>query len=217
MDAIKKIYLALITVVSFIVVVFINSFIPISYDIIDRQKTDIDIEKRLETLNEHLTSCNKEETPRLVAECQYPIRNEIKVLEFKQKSRTFDVGPITYYYTGGEVEVSEHGMAVFNLKMLAENTGSSDVALIHCSGAYSCNYYVWDGNARFIFSSHNFAAGNIGINPGQARFFNIVFGPAQGYGNYVDFEYYPSKEYFLLIDEPFGSAQVPLNLVSNDT
>ncbi|MDH3502507.1 MAG: hypothetical protein OEL69_08395 [Nitrosopumilus sp.] len=35
----------------------------------------------------------------------------------------------------GEVEVSEHGMAVFNLKMVAENSSSSDVVLIHCSGA----------------------------------------------------------------------------------
>ena len=194
--------------------VFVNSFIPASYDIIDRQKIDIDIEKRLEILNENLKSCDKEENPRLIAECQYPINNEIKILEFKQKSQTFDVGPITYYYAGGEVAVSEHGMAVFNLKMLAENTGSSDVVVIHCSGASSCNYHVWDGNTKFIFSSHDFAAGNIGINPGQARFFNIVFGPAQGYGNYVDFEYDPSKEYFLLIDEPFGSAQIPLKLVS---
>jgi hypothetical protein len=39
-----------------------------------------------------------------------------------------------------------------------------------------------------------------------------VFGPAQGYGNYVDFEYDPSKEYFLRITEPFGSADIPLEL-----
>ena len=192
---------------------FVNSFIPANYEMIDQQETEIDFEQRLLTLNENLRFCEDEENPRLTAECQYPIKNEIKILEFKQKSEIFVVGPITYYYAGGEVEVSEHGMAVFNLKMLAENTGSSDVVLIHCSGASSCNYHIWDGNTKFIFSSHDFAAGNIGINPGQARFFNIVFGPGQGYGNYVDFEYDQSKEYFLLIDEPFGSIDIPLKLI----
>jgi len=135
------------------------------------------------------------------------------MLEFKQKSKTFVVGPITYYYAGGEVEVSEQGMAVFNLEMLAENTGSSDVVLLHCSGALSCNYHLWNGETKFKFSSTNFAAGNMGINSGQTIFINIVFGPGQGYGNYVDFEYDSSKEYSLLIDEYFGSAEIPLELV----
>jgi len=41
---------------------------------------------------------------RLVAICEYPIKNEIKELEFKQKSKTFVVGPITYYYAGGKLK-----------------------------------------------------------------------------------------------------------------
>lgn len=105
-------------------------------------------------------------------------------------------------------------MAVFSLEMLAENTGSSDTVILHCSGAVSCNYHIWDGKTKFIFSSNNFAAGNIGINPGQTKFLNIIFGPGQGYGNYVDFEYDPSKEYFLLIEEPFGSVDIPLELTT---
>ena len=77
----------------------------------------------------------------------------------------------------------------------------------------SCNYHVWDGKTKFIFSSNNFTAGNIGINSGQTKFINIVFGPGQGYGNYIDFEYDPSKEYSLLIDEYFGNAEIPLDLI----
>ena len=180
---------------------------------IEQQEEPIDIEKRLDVLYENLIPCKDEENPRLVAECEYPIKNEIKNLEFKQKSKIFVVGPITYYYAGGEVDVSEQGMAVFNLKMLAKNTGSSDVVLLHCSGAVSCNYHLWDGETKYIFSSTNFAAGNIGINPEQTKFLNIMFGPGQGYGNYVDFEYDPSKEYSLLIDEYFGSLEIPLELV----
>lgn len=77
------------------------------------------------------------------------------------------MGPITYHYAGREVNVSEHGMAVFNLKILAENTGSSDVVLLHCSGIASCNYHVWDGKTKFTFSAHDFTAGNVGIKPDE--------------------------------------------------
>ena len=168
----------------------------------------------MDVLYEDLLACKDETNSRLVAICEYPIKNEIKMLEFKQKSKKFVVGPITYYYAGGEVEVSEQNVAVFNLELLAENTGSSDVVLLHCSGALSCNYHLSDGKTKFKFSSNNFAAGNIGINPGQTKFVNIVFGPGQGYGNYVDFEYDPSREYVLQIDEQFGSAEIPLELVS---
>jgi len=89
------------------------------------------------------------------------------------------VGPVTYYYVG-EVEVSKQGMAIFNLDMLAENTGSSDVVILHCSEALSCNYYLSDGKTKFKFSSNNFAAGNIRINPGQTQLLNIIFGSGQG-------------------------------------
>ena len=209
--------MALITFVSFVVVMFANSFISPSYNLIEPQELEIDFEERLHILYDNLNNCNSEKNPRLVAECQYPIKNEIKILEFKQKSQTFVVGPIAYYYAGGEVEVSDQGIAVFNLRMLAENIGSSDTILLHCGGASSCNYHLWDGKNEFIHSSHDFAAGNIGILPGQAKFFNILFGPGQGYGNYVDFEYDPLRDYFLRIEEPFGSAKIPLGLTLKTT
>ena len=177
-----------------------------------QQETQIDFEKGLDILYEDLKPCKNEKNSKLVAICEYPIKEEIKILEFKQKSKTFVVGPITYHYAGGEVEVSDQGMAVFSLEMLVENTGSSDVVVLQCSGALSCNYHLGDGKTRYKFSSNNFAAGHIGINPGQIKFFNIIFGPGQGYGNYVDFEHDPSKEYSLLIDEPFGNAEIPLEL-----
>ena len=79
---------------------------------------EIDFEKRLDALYENLKPCKNEENSKLVAICEYPIKEEIKILKFKQKSKTFLIGPITYYYAGGEVEVSEQEVAVFYLKML---------------------------------------------------------------------------------------------------
>lgn len=62
--------MALITVVSFIVVVFVNTYIPHSYDVIEQQKP-INIEKRLDVLYENMISCQNEENPRLIAECEH--------------------------------------------------------------------------------------------------------------------------------------------------
>ncbi|HUU49062.1 MAG TPA: hypothetical protein VMW55_09810 [Nitrosopumilaceae archaeon] len=51
----------LILFVSFVVIVFANSYIPPSYDVIVQQQEPIDIEKRLDILYEHLIPCKDEE------------------------------------------------------------------------------------------------------------------------------------------------------------
>jgi len=55
----KKIYLGLIAFVSFVVVVFVNSYIPPSYDMIEQQEVSIDFEKRLGVLHEDLKPCKR--------------------------------------------------------------------------------------------------------------------------------------------------------------
>ena len=78
--------MALITFVTFVVVMFVNSYIPPNYDIVEPQELEVNFEEKLGILNENLKKCSGEKNPRLVAECQYPIKNEIEKLEFKQKS-----------------------------------------------------------------------------------------------------------------------------------
>ena len=65
----KKISLGLIAFASF-VVVFVNSYIPPSYDIIEQQQEGmlIDFEKRPDVLYEELKSCRDEYNSGLVAE-----------------------------------------------------------------------------------------------------------------------------------------------------
>ena len=56
--------------------------------------------------------------------CEYLIKEEIKILEYKQKSKIYAVGPTTHHYSGGKVKASDKVITVFNLSMLAENTDS---------------------------------------------------------------------------------------------
>ena len=50
------------------------------------------------------------------------------------------------------------------------------------------------------------------LKPGQAKEINFMFGPAIGYGSYVDFEYDSTKQYFFQIFESWGSEKIPLDL-----
>ena len=60
----KKIYLGLIAFASFVVVVFVNSYILPSYDMIEQQQeTQIDLEKRLDVLYEDLKPCKDRRIP----------------------------------------------------------------------------------------------------------------------------------------------------------
>ena len=94
--------------------------------------------------------------------------------------------------------------------MLAENT-SSEIAAINCTSPQICAYDVWDGSKAFKYSGMDFTSGQIVLNPGDAREFNILFGPNIGNGG-TEFEYDSSKDYVFRIAEDFGSANIPLNI-----
>jgi hypothetical protein len=57
----------------------------------------------------------------------------------------------------------------------------------------------------------DFTSGEIVLNPGDTREFNILFGPNIGYGG-TKFEYDSSKAYYFRINENFGSANILLEL-----
>ena len=57
----------------------------------------------------------------------------------------------------------------------------------------------------------DFTSGQIVLNPGDSREFNILFGPNIGYGG-TQFEYDSSKNYEFRINEPFGNIAIPLKI-----
>ena len=131
------------------------------------------------------------------------------------KAQKFDLGPITYYWTGvgsegNEFEITATGQPLLSVRMLAENT-SSEIAALNCTSPQICAYDVWDGSKAFKYSGMDFTSGQIVLNPGDAREFNILFGPNIGYGG-TEFEFDSSKDYVFRISEDFGSASIPLNL-----
>ncbi|MGB0725002.1 MAG: peptidase, partial [Nitrosopumilus sp.] len=148
-------------------------------------------------------------------DCEKPIKQEILVHSYKTGAELMQVGPVNYWWfgvnsEGNTFEISPTGQPILNIRMLAENT-SNDIVSLNCTSPAICSYDVWDGSKSFKYSGMDFTSGQINLNPGTAKEFNILFGPNIGYGG-TEFEYDSSKSYTFRINEPFGKLDVHLDL-----
>ena len=90
-----------------------------------------------------------------------------------------------------------------NLYCLSEcllRTPVLKLLLLNCTSPQICAYDVWDGSKAFKYSGMDFTSGQIVLNPGDAREFNILFGPNIGYGG-TEFEFDSSKDYVFRISK----------------
>ena len=162
-----------------------------------------------------LKECEKITKAYKRVDCKKAVNQEMTLYTYKSSGKHFDLGPITYYWQGigsegNEFEISPTGQPILTIRMLAENT-SSEVTSINCTSPAICAYDVWDGTTAFKYSGMDFTSGQIVLNPGDSREFNILFGPNIGYGG-TEFEYDALKTYVFRINEDFGSANIALEL-----
>lgn len=165
----------------------------------------------VDPMQEKLNACKAKETQREQYECEKALKTNQGSGEFKSKATATTIGPITFYYAGATVEKSG-GQDIVNLRFLVENTGSKENVSLYCTGPAVCNYDISDGTTTYKYASQDFTNGQIVLKPGTSRTFNMLFGPAIGYGSYVEFEFDPSKQYTFNVKEPWGSGSIPLNL-----
>ena len=165
-----------------------------------------------------LKKCSEITTTYKRIDCEKPIKKEMTLHTYKTNADRFDLGPVTYYWLGmgseGNIfEISSTGQAILSIRILAENT-SSEIVALNCTSPQICSYDVSDGDKEYKYSGMDFTSGQIALNPGDSREFNMLFGPNIGYGG-TKFEYDSSKDYFFRILEPWGDGQIPLNLNEN--
>ena len=172
-------------------------------------------DSKLAELEAELEKCSEIVKAYKRLDCEKPIKQAITLHQYKSGAEQFVLGPITYYWfgigsEGNEFEISPTGQALLSIRMLAENT-SSDVVALNCTSPSICSYDVWDGAKSFKYAGMDFTSGQIVLNPGDAREFNILFGPNIGYGG-TEFVYDPSKSYHFRINEDFGKTSILLDL-----
>ncbi len=188
-----------------------NGIISIQTSSSVKQTLPVEKSSSNNSLQSELEECEKITRAYDRLKCEDAVKVKIKLAEYKENSEIYQVGPITFYYPGAELEIMQSGQANLNIKILAENTGSNDNVVLMCTGPAICNYDVWNGEKAFKYSSTDFTSGQIAIKPGDSKEINLFFGPNIGYGG-TKFEYDSTKDYYFRISEPWGSEKIPLNL-----
>ncbi|WP_316505750.1 hypothetical protein [Nitrosopumilus sp.] len=148
--------------------------------------------------------------------CERDVKDKITAKYYKENSNAIEVGPVTYYWPGLGTEgntfgITSSGQALLHLRILVENTGSTQNESLFCTGPAVCNYDVSDGDKEYKYSGMDFTNGQVVLKPGESKIFNIFFGPNIGGGG-TTFEYDSGKDYHFRINESFGSSSIPLNL-----
>ncbi|MDH3278821.1 MAG: hypothetical protein OEL84_05260 [Nitrosopumilus sp.] len=174
-----------------------------------------DTDSESAVLQAELDKCSEIITAYKRIDCEKPIKKVMILHTYKMNSEKFDVGPITYYWSGvgsegNEFYITPTGQSILSIRMLAENI-SPEIVALNCTSPQICAYDVWDGSKAFKYSGMDFTSGQIALNPNDSREFNILFGPNIGYGG-TEFEYDSGKDYYFRINESFGSVSIPLNL-----
>lgn len=165
---------------------------------------------KISKLEAQLEQCQEIKRAYERLDCERAVKHDIKVVEIKESSSSYNVGPAVFYFPGPHLEITSSGNAHLTIDMLVENTGSENLQLM-CSGPSVCNYDVSNGDKVFKYSSTDFTSGLLVIKPGESRTFNIFFGPNIGYGG-TEFVYDSNKDYVFRVNEPWGSTSIPLNL-----
>ena len=165
---------------------------------------------RMAELEAELAACSQYTKAYQRLDCESDVERQITRLRYEADSVPYQVGSVTYYYPGAKLETTEGGQPLLTIRMLAANDGTDNVSLM-CTGPAVCNYDVTDGSTAYKYAATDFTSGSITIKPGEAREFEMIFGPNIGYGG-TTFVYDPSKQYHFRISESFGSASIPLNL-----
>ena len=147
--------------------------------------------------------------------CEDEVEWRIKVAWYKASSEAYEVGPITYYYPGlgtdGNSFYMQGEQPILDVTMLAINERGAENVALSCTSPSVCGYDVFDGSRAFKYAGTDFTSGQHVIRPGEAREFNILFGPNIGYGG-TQLEYDASRDDTFRIKEAFGGADVPLDL-----
>ena len=190
--------------------------VPSSNDVLLQQESSISSDSELVGLQAELDSCGEISKAYDRLNCERDAKLEIVIYEIKSDSQLFQVGPVTYYWSGLDTEgntfeITSSGQALLNLRMLVENTGSDKNEILFCTGPAICNYDITNGDEVYKYSQMDFTNGQVVLKPGEPKIFNMMFGPNIGGGG-TTFEYDSAKDYHFRITESFGSDSIPLNL-----
>lgn len=161
----------------------------------------VSAEEVTDSLQEELEKCAEIKKAYERLNCERDVKDKITVKYYKENSEAIEVGPVTYYWPGlntegNTFEITSSGQALLNLRILVENTGSTQNESLFCTGPAVCNYDVSNGDKEYKYSGMDFTNGQVVLKPGESKIFNMFFGPNIGGGG-TTFEHDSGKDYHL--------------------
>jgi hypothetical protein len=122
------------------------------------------------------------------------------------------VGPVTYYIVSTDLINTGDGGVFINVHTVLENTSSqSSNPDLFCTGPFACNYHLTDGQNDYPPSIFSLTSGHLQLVYHKPVAIDWNFYSKENTGG---FTYDSSKTYSFKVSESFGSATIPLKLVT---
>jgi hypothetical protein len=119
---------------------------------------------------------------------------------------------VTYYIVKTDLINTGDGAVFINVHTVLENTGSkSSNPDLFCTGPFACNYHLNDGQNDYPPSIFSLTSGHLQLVYQKPVAIDWNFYSKQNTGG---FTFDSSKTYSFKVSEPFGSATIPLKLIT---
>ena len=159
--------------------------------------------------NVDTSKCNNAATPADKETCISDMENEKEIESKIANSTPYTAGPVTYYLVGTDAINTGDGEMVI-VHTVIENTGSlSKNPDLYCTGPFACNYHLSDGQGGYPPAIYSLTSGHLEVVYHKPVVIDWNFYSKEHVGG---FDFDPSKQYYLKVDEPFGSVSIPLKL-----
>jgi len=150
-----------------------------------------------------MSKCDQFTTAAEKRTCQKEIELANKIQADIEKSTSYVVGSVTFYYVDNKIEKTSQGGTILTIYFVVENTGGSNNVIMSCP-VNACNYVLSDGQKEIQYTTNTLVYGSMTLQPNSPKLLEWSF--------YKGLDYDPSKDYSFKVKEPWGSVIIPLGL-----
>jgi hypothetical protein len=152
--------------------------------------------------NPDISKCDQFTTAAEKRTCQKEIELTNKIKTDIEKSTSYVIGPVTFYYADNKIEKTSQG-TILTIYFVVENTGSSNNITMSCP-VNACNYVLSDGTKEIQYTTNTLVYGSLTLQPNTPKLLEWSF--------YKGLDYDPAKDYSFKVKESWGSGTIPLKI-----
>lgn len=153
--------------------------------------------------NSDMSKCDQFTTAAEKRTCQKEIELTNKIKNDIEKSTSYVIGPVTFYYVDDKIEKTSQGGTILTIYFVVENTGSSHDITMSCP-VNACNYALSDGQKEIQYITNTLVYGSLTLQPNSPKLVEWSF--------YKGLDYDPAKDYSFKVKESWGSGSIPLEI-----